>query len=346
MQTESQARARRALRESVRLNRRRVEAALPSAFLRMGQKARKKLRLVIGSLADDRARLLAGDILIDELVHYLDQTTVSHRRLYLATFCWDAGLIPTDLLIDLDLGPMRQKVYRALATVGLSGMGVFEITPLRGAKGEVPRFMIHVHAFVWTDDRSFKPKAAATRLMKGGSFPNCFGAPAITFRSRKVAAKNFRAKGGEIYDHLFSDLNRDQTKASVAWLEYYLLQAPAYVKKVCPSKHDPSKSVMRSSLKGYSPLLALALDQLLNRIPVTKAVFSVGDGTAIGRAWRARYKANFPEKADASAQTQRRKCKKAKVRQRHRSAVQRSQMTAAAHKSRVLNAAGKEMSWS
>jgi hypothetical protein len=318
MSSKSIARARQALRTSTSMFRRKVEAALPVSLSKKGQKKRREFAAAPGSLADDGARLLAGDTLIDELAKHHERTKNTDTRHFLVTFCWDAGLRSIEPPHDLELKAMRLKVYKALQKMSMHGIGVFEISPMRGSKGEAPRFLVHAHVIGWTGDPWLQPKTAAKALNATGSFPNSFGAPGVTILSRKMAGKNFRNKKSEAYDHLFSDLHRDQTKASLAWMGYYLMQAPAYVKQVCPDKRKPGKTVMRSNYTNYSPQLALSLHGLLNEIPIKDAVFSVGkEGRLVGGAWRKEFNARVKKASvDPRDKAGRGKLFRSKVRRR------------------------------
>ncbi len=274
--------------------RQKVEAALPISLSKKGQEKRREFAATPSSLADDKARRIAGDILIDELAKHHRRTKHTGTRHFLLTFCWDAGVLPIEPPYDASLKAMRLKVHKAVTKIGLQGIGAFEIAPLRRSKTEPCRFLVHVHVVGWTTDQRFQPKKKAEALNDTGSFPNSFGAPGVTIRSRKMAAKNFGNKNDPIYERLFSDLQQDQTKASLTWLGYYLLQAPAYVKQVCPDKRQPDRAVMRSNYMNYSPQLALTLHQFLSQVAFTGAVFSVGkEGKLVGREWRRRFKAEM-----------------------------------------------------
>jgi hypothetical protein len=183
--------------------------------------------------------------------------------------------------------------YKALNGLGLSGMCVFEAVALRKSKLNPERLIIHLHAVCWTLDRTFQPIVAAKKLMARGSFPNSLGAPSVSIQSRKMAANRFRDKQGTQYLHLFSKLHKDQTKASIGWLGYYLFQAPAWVKQLVPRKDRCDGLAMRSNSKNYSPQLALALDRLLSEIQFTDAVFSIGDGKSILGPWRTKFRKEF-----------------------------------------------------
>lgn len=325
MPRKSKFRAREALRKSIMLFRQKVEGVLPLSITKQGRRKTSVFVVKSGSLADDEDRQLAGDILIEELAKHHKRTKDTATRHFLVTFCWDAGELPIDPPYDFNLKAMQLKAYKALSKLGLQGIGAFEVAPLRASKGAEPKLLVHVHFLGWTADSSFKPKAAAKAMNGRGTFPNGFGAQGVTIQSRKMAAKNFRKKKSEAYRHLFSDLHRDQTKASLTWLGYYLLQAPAYVKQLCPDKRKPGKTVMRSNYKNYSPQLAHALDRMLSEVSIIDAVFSVGkEGQLVGRAWRKNFNNRLRKASSASQREAHRKAQsKAKVRRRRASLLKR-----------------------
>lgn len=311
-------RARVALRKSVKAFRAKVVAALPFPIGKTNSRKRRAHEILPGTLADDGARIVAGDALIEQLIAHHKRVDTTAARHFLVTFCWDAGLIGEGANKAVDLTRMKLKVYKALKSLGLHGIGVFELSPLRKTKFNPALLVGHFHAFAYTSDRSFKPKAAAKRLNARGAFPNRFGAAGVTIQSRKMAAKNF-AKGSEIYRHLFSDLDLDQTKASVAWMGYYLLKALAFALQLCPRKHKPGQFVIRSNSTNYSPQRALELERHLNQISILDAVFSVGDGSAIGRPWRASFRAGMKKLSGDDKERRcatKRKSSKAKARKR------------------------------
>jgi hypothetical protein len=270
-----------ALRKSITEFRRKVELAKPSEFLPKGRKERRKrFAINLGNLADDGARRLASESLIDRLLEHHANTKDSFRQLYLGTFCWDAGVVDLRPPYTADLRAMKLKVYKTVRKLGMDGVGFIEIAPLRRSKHRPECLLIHIHVICWAKP-GFKPIKTAKELSKKNRFPNSFGAPSVDFRSRKMAAARFRDKGSAMYAHLFSDLQEDQTENSLAWLGYYLWKAPAYVLQVCPRKERDDRCVLRSSSSSYSSQLALALERLLNEIPIADAMFGIGHGKAI-----------------------------------------------------------------
>jgi hypothetical protein len=274
-----------------------------------GLEARKRHVINPGSLADDHARIAAGDILIEQLARHHNQSRKAKTRHFLITFCWDAGLLPDGAKEVPNLKAMRLDVYKALADLGLSGIGVLEVSPLRSTKTNPAMLIAHFHVIGWTSDLKFRPRKAAQRLSEKAKFHNSLGAPGVTIRSRKASAKNFNKKS-DAFDRLFSKLHRDQTKASMAWLGYYLFKAPAYIMQLCPKKNYPDRFVMRSSASHYSAHQALNVERLLNTVPIVDAVFSVGEGTGVGQAWRARFKRKLKKLYWCSAEQRRRKKRK------------------------------------
>ena len=282
-----------ALDKSIRITSDRITAAKPSAFFAKGRKMLAKLEAPHGSLADSVARRAAGRLMIDELSAHHKRTKKKGYRHFLVTICWDAGVLGAEPSFDYDLDAMQIKAYKALNGLGLSGICVFEAVALRKSKLNPERLIIHLHGVLWTSDQSFQPIVAAKKLMARGSFPNSFGAPSVSIQSRKMAAARFRDKQSARYTHLFAKLHKDQTKASISWLGYYLFQAPAWVKQLVPRKDRCDGLAMRSNSKNYSPQLVLALNRLLSEIQFTDSVFSVGDGKSILGPWRTKFRKEF-----------------------------------------------------
>lgn len=228
-----------ALRKSIRIYRERVNHAKPSQFLLANRKAKLKATVAEGSLADDAARLVAGRALIDQLLAHHERTKHKDYRHFLVTFCWDAGILGVEAPFSYSLRAMSIRVYRALNKAGLSGICVFEVVGLRKTKRNAERLIIHIHAVCWTRDKRFKPVVTAKKL--SARFPNILGAPSVSIQSRKMAATRFRDKKSPTVKRLFSKLHKDQTKSSMAWLGYYLFQAPAWVKQLVPKKEREDK---------------------------------------------------------------------------------------------------------
>lgn len=310
MKSESRQRAYEALDHSIKVCRERIVQAKPSPLLQASRGRRVSASVPHGTLADDAARRIAGRALIDELVAHHRRNKGKGLRHFLATFCWDAGRLDPQGPMTFDLAAMRLKVYKKLQALDLSGVCVFEAVALRKTKHNPESLLIHVHAICWTRSRSFKPFATAQKLNSLGTFPNQFGAPSVSFQSRKMAATRFRNKQSARYDQLFAKLEKDQTKASMAWLGYYLFQAPAWVKQLCPKVGRDTGLAMRSNSQNYSPSLAIALDRLLSQIRLTDAVFSVGDGKAVKTPWAQSYRRGLQAVTDQQSRKDRGRGKK------------------------------------
>jgi hypothetical protein len=283
-----------ALDKSIRIFSEKVALAKPSAFLPKGRKLLAKMAPPIGSLADCDARRLAGRYMIDELLNHHQRTKKKGYRHFLVTFCWDAGVLLPVPPFEFDLQAMQIKAYKAIKKVDVSGVGVFEAMALCKGKFNPEQLAIHLHAVCWTRDRSFKPERWAKRLQN--SFRNSLGAPSVSIQSRQKAATRFRNKKSTQYRHLFSKLGKDQTKASMAWLGYYLFQAPAWAHQIVPRKQRADALAMRSTSQKYPSQLALALDGLLSSIDIMDAVFSVGEGKAILTPWRRQFRKAFSDR--------------------------------------------------
>lgn len=297
--------ARAALDKSIKIYGEKVALAKPSAFFPEGRKLLAKMRAPTGSLADSDARRFAGRAMIDELLEHHQRTKKLGYKHFLVTFCWDAGVLPSEAPFEFDLKAMRMKAYKALKKIGMSGVGVFEAVALCKSKYNPERLLIHLHAVCWTRDKTFKPQRSAKQL--SSSFANPLGGASVVIHSRRMAATRFKEKESEQYLQLFSKLHKDQTKASIAWLGYYLFQAPAWAKQIVPNKDQVGRLAMRSTAQKYTPELALAVEQLMGEIKIMDAVFSIGDGKTILTPWRRRYRKSVADKKEASIKRRRQK---------------------------------------
>jgi hypothetical protein len=298
--------AMRALERSIEIFRHKTNASLPCAFLDATKRSRLERKPPPGSLGDDAARLAAGHAMIQILAELLDQLEVDPgRRFFLSTFCWDEGRVDPLKPVDEErlFKRLKHKVFKTSQALDLNGIGVVETAPFRKSKLHNEMFFAHIHVLHWTSDKSFKPNKAAQELMDGRSFPNSLGIPSVTIRSRKKARNLFRG-GREARDHLFSDRHLDQTPKSLAWLGYYLFQAPSYVKHAYRKKKW-AKAKLRTSQKNYPLQLASALQSFLCLIPIPDAVFGIGEGRRIRVEWKRRYRrdvgAHFSVEVERSA---------------------------------------------
>jgi|GEM_PF-6741953 len=261
-----------------------VSLGMPTTLTAQGRKLRRKLSAPAGTLADKDARRFAGQTMISEMVEHHKRTKGKAYRHFLVTICWDAGVVNAAGPFDYDLSAMRRKAYKSARDVGLCGVFVFEVVPLRRSLGLGESLLIHLHGACWTKDPAFQPEVSARQLSR--RFKNSLGAPSVTIQSRQKAATKFRNKRSDIYAHLFSELDEDQSEESMAWLGYYLFQAPAWAKQIVPKRDRGDRFAMRSCQKGYSPQLAISLHKLLSEIEWKAAVFSVGTGKAVLSPWR------------------------------------------------------------
>lgn len=300
--------AEKSAKKSISIFRHRVEKDMPASLLDGGRKKRRKYKDAAGSLGDDKARFESFKILKRLFLNNLSEKENEDRRYFLCTFCWDDGIIDIDEPHLPDIKPMKLKVYKWLQRVGLSGIGVVETAAFRESEYNTELVFAHIHAICWTTSSEFRPKKAAKRMMASGSFPNRFGAPGVDIRSRKMAANRFPSKKSDQYNHLFSDLDIDQTDESLAWLCHYLFKAPAFMKKVMPKKTNLKKTRMVVDPANYPQGLALKHEQILHELRVIDAVFSIGEGKKICSKWRAEFKGGKKQKPVALPS--RRKCRK------------------------------------
>lgn len=325
MAHESMVEAMKALKKSTEIFRQKVSVPAPCPIL-TGKRGDKRWKPPVpNSLADDRSRMAAGRALIECLSGALDwDDAPPWRRWYLVTICTDKGRIDLDTVDPISLKGLIHKTYKALADLGLHGVGVVEPAPFRKSKLHGKMIYAHPHCVVWTDDQDFKPNNAAELLMESKRFPNSLGLTSVTIISRKKAASLF--KGSDYQrDLLFADLKRDQTSNSMAWLGYYLWQAPSYVKHAYKPKNGKRDVQLRTGTKHYSPQFAVAVQNLLNCIPTIATVFGIGDGKRIRAEWKKKYIKEIGGRSVAEvtkkAAVKRRKAKKAKGKAGHRRAI-------------------------
>lgn len=309
-----------ALMRSIGISDNQVLAASPSSLLQPKSKLLRNLRPEPGSLGDGTARAEAGTTLIGALVDlYPKLRRIGKPRFFLLTFCWDQGMLQLDARGVPQLKPMKHKIFKAVASIGLDAIGVMEVAPFRKSKIHDEMLFLHGHLVGWTFDPAFKPNKAASKLMKGPAFPNSLGLPSVTIRSRRKSANLFH--GDETAaKQLFSNLEEDQTEASLAWLGYYLFQAPSYAQHAYRDKKRKGKVKLRKS-KNQSNSLAIASRMLLNTIPVGEAVFGIGEGRLVRLAWKKQYlsalKANNRTlKAVKAERVKRKKARKLVIRKR------------------------------
>ncbi|MEO9625948.1 MAG: hypothetical protein ABJF09_00910 [Qipengyuania citrea] len=248
-----------------------------------------------GTLADDEARLNAISSMID--------ATYAHRRRYtkvarlgipkprhfLFTGCYDDGLIIGEIISEKQIDRVIDKTYRLMRDMGLAGVFVLQIVGIRDTRDKTYHIWLHVHGIAFTRDIYFTPVTAAKTFSERRAYSNMLGAPSITLRSRRHAARHFRDKEAEFYKFAFRNLKVDQTYASLSHLAYYILHPPEFMLKLVPSMKDPSKGKLRSNRSDYPAWLARHIHGLENQIPIEKAVFSVGDGKAIRSVWKRFY---------------------------------------------------------
>ena len=266
--------------------------------------------VTLGSLADDGARANAIDALIDASFRHkaryrqLLKAGVSSPRHYLFTQCVDDGLVVGKELTEAQIKRVIAKAYRAAREMKLHGIFALQIVGIRDTRNNEYTVWLHVHGIAYTYDQTFKPMVTARKLSKRRAYSNMLGAPSINLRSRKQTAKSFRAKNSKFYRFAFAALHRDQTRASLSHLAYYLLHPPEYMQKLVPSAHNPSKATLRSNSNDYPAWLALHIHELENQIPIETAIFSVGEGKRIRSAWKRAYSKLEIERSDKNREAE------------------------------------------
>lgn len=320
----SEKKAIEALEKSIAIYRQRVQANSACEFLTGKQKYRRSA--VPDKLSDDRSRLAAGIAMIKCLVdEYAAFDTRPDRRWFMMTLCLDEGQIEIGSEVPPLIKKLSHKAYKAAAQVGLHGPCVIDFAPFRKSKLHPEMVWAHPVIFGYTDNPGFKPNVAAKALMKRRAFSNSLGLPSVTIVSRKKSANSF--KGSAQYrKHLFADLHQNQTENSMAWVGYYLWQAPSYVKHAYKPKSGKREVQLRTGIENYSPRLALAVEAILDQVSAMDVVFGVGDGRRIRADWKRLYIKAIGGRSIAGLsrrkRPKRRKVTKAKARVRHRRALQ------------------------
>lgn len=235
------------------------------------------------SLANNQCRSRVAEYLIDALLRmYQEQNKFSDYRVFLATFCWDQGIIDADDPNGPDISKFVKKIRNTLHRNGLSGIGAVQIDVLRKEKRyQKNRHLLHIHCICWTKDNSFQPKVLGRRLSSSSAFPNQLGAPSVTFVSRKESAAAWKRKHKTRVPQHFKNLKKDQNAASLAWLVCYLLAPPVYAKNLVIK--EGGIQYLRSSMSNYTVEMAVQVVSRMAAISIFDAVFAVGEGKYVRR---------------------------------------------------------------
>lgn len=250
-----------------------------------------------GSMAHEPTRRAAAEFSIDLLLTHHAQAEGTERRCFLATFAWDEGVIPVDASQLPDPKPLQHKIYKALNEIGLSGITFMEMAVFVPDDAP-PYFHVHFHVICWTYDPLFKPLLAADRLSERRAFHNA-KFQAVDIRSRKMAANRFPDKSSHQYQYLFSNLNKDQTKPSIAWLGRYPWKAPTSVKMVRSKAEIDRDSIVNVVRSREASRLHVQLELFLRQLSVLDVVSGVNEGAALSRAWRSQMRTWLKGKDDA-----------------------------------------------
>ena len=261
----------------------------------------------VGSLAHGQTKRAAAEITIDILLTHHAQTKRKGIRHFLATFAWDEGMIPSETGQLPDVKALQHKVYKALTEFGLSGLIVMELAAFDPT--DAPAYLhAHFHAICWTYDPLFKPCVAADALGKRRAFRNTTFR-AVDIRSRKMAANRFPDQGSHQYHYLFADLEKDQTKPSMAWLGRYPWKAPTSIKTMKRSDAVERDQIIDVPRSRNASKLHVQLELLMRQIPVLDVVSGVKEGSVLSRAWKSQMRASAKARAKVASGDARRRPK-------------------------------------
>lgn len=212
-------------------------------------------------LSDVRARKKAAKLLFRTTKRLFRALVPEDMPMYHITLVDDVGLT-SDRKPSLKLSAMKRKVDKAIRALGLSGIVMIEVQALTNfpAMGDGRTLMLHAHALCWgaVSRRGFR--AAMKKLNGSRSWRNTFGAKPIFSR---------RLKDG-----------RDDALRIVS----YLTKLPHDEKYRAPMGNG--KFRFRPTTKGYPDSLALRIGEGLSHYSIFDAVFGVGEGKVIRKAWK------------------------------------------------------------
>ena len=227
-------------------------------------------RQVIGraAMSNTRVRWAAIEALAATLMRDWKRDRSTPR--FWVTFCLDVGATWfCDPVVDLPF--LEQKIRKALADVGLTGIVAFQFDSFRPITGEPDRRMwSHAHAFCQADNDEFSPKACEDKLNGRRSFTNAL---------RALPVKIVRAT---------------LSKRDFARLAAYMLAHPHEAKNPVPSRVEPGRIKLRGTQKGFEASTCLRLGELWSHITAFDAVCGVGTyGTALAAAYRSTFRRRF-----------------------------------------------------
>ena len=236
--------------------------------LQLSPKRQSKLHALLGVkgctksvlLSDVAARIRATEILFEVTRDQLLSLAPPGTPMFHITFVDDIGLT-SDRSPSLKLAALKRKVYKAMRSMGLSGIVMVEVQALTNypAGGCGRTLMLHAHALCWGNVSRRKFRAARKKLNASRSWQNHFGAQPV--HSRRL----------------------NQGLDDGLRIVCYLAKMPHDGKYRVPV----GKSFrFRSTLKGYPDSLALRIAEGLSHYTIYDAVFGVGSGSVIRKQWK------------------------------------------------------------
>ena len=197
------------------------------------------------------------------------------KNVFFYSFADDCG-ITSDRTPTLRLKIFKRKIYKALKKLGLSAIVQIELQSIMNypQRGDGRLLLLNAHAICWGDTSLGRLAKILKKLNSSRSWTNQFGARPIVRR---------RLRNG---------------LADVLQLGHYIDKLPDSTKNRMERRNEPGKFLFRDTIVGYRPEFALRVFEGLSYIPITDAVFGVGEGKLIRKAWKARLTAfhrNRPE---------------------------------------------------
>ena len=240
--------------------------------LRLPAERQRRLHALLGVdgcthdmlLSDAALRIEGAQLLFDVVREQLPTLMREGTPMFHITFADDIGLM-SDRTPVFKLAALRRKVDKAIRTMGLSAIVMTEVQPLMNHKtnGEGRTLMLHAHALCWGPVSRRKFRTAKKQLNASRSWSNTFGAKPIVSR--------------RLHNGLEDALK----------IIAYVAKMPHDAKYMVPViTKSGQRHRFKPTITGYRDRLALRIAEGLSHYTIFDAVFGVGDGKYIRKAWK------------------------------------------------------------
>ncbi len=215
--------------------------------------------------SDIRLRAGSQDAMVTSLREAWPTVIEVARNVFFYSFADDCG-ITSDRTPTLRLKVFKRKIYKAIKKLGLSAIVQIELQSVmnhpQGGKGRL--LLLNAHAICWGDTTLGRLAKTLKKLNRSRSWSNQFGTKPIVRRRLQYGL------------------------GDVLQLGHYIDKLPDSTKNRMPHRNKPGGYLFRDTIAGYRPEFALRVFEGLSHIPLTEAIFGVGEGKLIRKAWKAR----------------------------------------------------------